>query len=34
MVSNYKTGSEKDIKQLIENHLSLVKKFHGKFLEK
>ena len=26
MVSNYKTESEKDIKQLIENHLSLVKK--------
>ena len=26
MVSNYKTESEKDIKQLIEDHLSLVKK--------
>ena len=26
MVSNYNTESEKDIKQLIENHISLVKK--------
>ena len=26
MVSNYKTESEKDIQQLIKDHLSLVKK--------